>query len=69
MKFDISGSFSYLDVNVEVENVTVKLGLMGPAERETLARTLREAADELCPDDVPYKELESAYEREQEREN
>lgn len=66
MKFNIRRCITYFDVSVEIERTKIELGLMGEAERAELAKTLRDAADDLCPEDVPYAELEFAWNREQE---
>ena len=62
MKFHIRRlSSSLFDVTVENENTKIGLGLMSESDRNSLALILRSAADEMCPDDVPYDELVQGY--------
>lgn len=62
MKFNIRKlSPGLFNVDIEIENTKVDLGLMSEPERNNLALILRSAADEMCPDDVSYEELVLAY--------
>ncbi|KVD81898.1 hypothetical protein WS62_23360 [Burkholderia sp. ABCPW 14] len=71
MKFNIYPVHGdkYSEVLIEIDNVKVELGWLNPRDRNKLAETLRKAADELCPDDVPYEVLRESWEMERDREN
>lgn len=51
MKFHMRRNYSiqeqYMMVSVEIDNATIEIGMLNESEREALATTLREAADEL----------------------
>ncbi|MEX3630426.1 MAG: hypothetical protein VB138_14235 [Burkholderia sp.] len=53
------------EVNVVEGAATIDIGWLDKAECATLAAHLREVADELIPDDVPYGDLEASWKREQ----
>lgn len=67
MKITVRTIFSgkYFEAVFEDGNATIDSGLLDETERATLAETLRQAADELVPDGVPYSELEAAWKRDQ----
>ncbi|MEB2554082.1 hypothetical protein [Burkholderia cenocepacia] len=67
MKINVQnvGSGKYCEVTVDHNDTTIKIGWLDAEERRALADTLREAADELCPDDVSYSDLEAAWKRDQ----
>jgi hypothetical protein len=66
MKFNIRRVHNYFDVSVEADNTKIDLGMMDEQECANFAEQLRQTADDICPDDVPYDELVAAYLREKE---